>query len=90
MRVAVGRTLAGAAVMAMPLPAAAQDDTTDAREDIVVTGKRPRGSAIGDIAPVAVLDAAALRALGATSMEQLAKLIAPSPPRPAAANPCSC
>ena len=81
MRMAVGRTLAGAVALAMPLPAAAQDakqdDAAEPREEIVVTGKRPRGSAIGDIAPVAVLDAAALRALGATSMEQLAKLIAP-------------
>lgn len=77
MRMAVGRTLAGAAVMALPLPAAAQEDAEARGEEIVVTGKRPPGSAIGDIAPVAVLDAAALRALGATSMEQLAKLLKP-------------
>lgn len=77
MRTAVGRTLAGAAIVALPLPAAAQEET-DARDDeIVVTGKRPPGSAIGDIAPVAVLDAAALRALGATSMQQLAELLKP-------------
>lgn len=77
MRTAVGRTLAGAAVVAMPLPAAAQDDAEPRGDDIIVTGKRPPGSAIGDIAPVAVLDAAALRALGATSMEQLANLLKP-------------
>ncbi|MEH3040699.1 MAG: TonB-dependent receptor [Sphingomonas paucimobilis] len=73
---AIGRTLAGAAIAAMPLPAAAQEET-DTRDEIVVTGKRPPGSAIGDIAPVAVLDAAALRALGATSMQQLAELLKP-------------
>jgi len=77
MRMAVGRTLAGAAVMAMPLPAAAQDESEARDDDIIVTGKRPPGSAIGDVAPVAVLDAAALRALGATSMAQLAKLLEP-------------
>ena len=81
MRMAVGRTLTGAAVLAMPLSAAfAQDSPDDAAprdQEIVVTAKRPPGSAIGDIAPVAVLDAAALRALGATSMEQLARLLKP-------------
>lgn len=77
MRMAVGRSLAGAAVLAVPLPAAAQEEDDSPRDEIVVTGKRPPGSAIGDIAPVAVLDAAALRALGATSMEQLAQLLKP-------------
>ncbi|KQM26365.1 MULTISPECIES: hypothetical protein [unclassified Sphingomonas] len=77
MRTAVGRTLAGAAILSMPLPAAAQEDAEPRDDEIVVTGKRPPGSAIGDAAPVAVLDAAALRALGATSMEQLASLLKP-------------
>ncbi len=77
MRMAVRRTLVGAAVLAMPVPATAQEDAEPRDDDIIVTGKRPPGSAIGDVAPVAVLDAAALRALGATSMAQLAKLLEP-------------
>ena len=57
-------------------PSAAQSD--DRREegsqrpaggDIIVTGRRVAGSAIRDTAPVAVLDAEAIRSLGATDLQ---------------------
>ena len=49
---------------------AGQEAFTD-KNEIVVTAKRPRGSAIGETEPVAVLDEAAIRALGATSLSQM-------------------
>jgi hypothetical protein len=50
-------------------------DTED--EDIVVTGKPPRGSVIGDIPPVNVLTSRDVRATGATSFDELLEAIAP-------------
>ena len=41
--------------------------------EVTVTGKRIPGSAIGAVAPVAVLDAQALEAMGATSLSDLLK-----------------
>ncbi|WP_404333692.1 TonB-dependent receptor domain-containing protein [Sphingomonas sp. MMS12-HWE2-04] len=49
---------------------AGQDALID-KNEIVVTGRRPRGSAIGEAEPVAVLDEQAIRALGATSLSQM-------------------
>ncbi|MFS0773083.1 TonB-dependent receptor [Sphingomonas sp. 1P08PE] len=54
-----------------PAPAAASPD------EIVVTGRRPYGSAIGETQPIAVLDADALRALGATTMNDLMTRLGP-------------
>ncbi|WP_156356121.1 TonB-dependent receptor [Sphingomonas sp. Leaf22] len=76
------RMLAGVAFVLAPAPLLAQDDpepTSDDRhkDDIVVTGKRPPGSALGEAAPVAVLDAEAIRALGVTSINDLLKLLKP-------------
>lgn len=76
------RMLAGATVLMAPAPVLAQDDPEPAAEDpqkpdIVVTGKRPPGSALGDAAPVAVLDAEAIRAMGVTSIDDLLKLLKP-------------
>lgn len=76
------RTLAGAAILAAPVPAWAQDDTErpddePPAQEIVVTGKRPPGSALGNAAPVAMLDAEAIRAMGVTSIEELLKLLKP-------------
>lgn len=76
------RMLAGAALLMAPAPVLAQDDPEPAAEDpqkpdIVITGKRPPGSALGDAAPVAVLDAEAIRAMGVTSIEELLKLLKP-------------
>lgn len=42
-------------------------------DDVVVTGKRIPGTAIDSIAPVAILDSAALRQLGGTNMADLMK-----------------
>ncbi|HEV8407821.1 MAG TPA: TonB-dependent receptor plug domain-containing protein, partial [Sphingomicrobium sp.] len=50
-------------------------DTED--EDIVVTGKPPRGSVIGDIPPVNVLSSRDVKATGATSFDELLEAIAP-------------
>jgi len=68
--------LFGAAVAALCLPNAAYaqaeaEPEVSVDKEIVVTAKRPRGSAIGEAEPVAVLDAGAIRALGATSLPQL-------------------
>lgn len=53
-------------------PAADVDD-----EDVVVIGKPPRGSVIGDIPPVNVLSSRDVRATGATSFDELLDAIAP-------------
>ncbi len=79
------RLLAGISVLTVPAVASAQDaplpatdaETPDARDDIVVTGKRPPGSAIGENQPVAVLDAEMLRAMGATSIAELLRRLKP-------------
>ena len=76
------RMLTGMALLTAPAPVLAQDAPEPAAEDpqkpdIVVTGKRPPGSALGDAAPVAVLDAEAIRAMGVTSIEDLLKLLKP-------------
>lgn len=67
----------GAAIATLCAPNAAfaqadgvQDGFVD-KNEIVVTGKRPRGSALGEAEPVAVLDEEAIRALGATSLSQM-------------------
>src|SRR5690348_5180910 len=49
-----------------------QDD-----EDIVVTGKPPRGSVVGDIPPVNILDSHDVKATGASSFDELLDAIAP-------------
>jgi hypothetical protein len=46
-------------------------------DEIVVKGKPPRGSAIGDIPPVNVLHSRDVRATGATSFDELLEAIAP-------------
>lgn len=47
------------------------------RDDILVTTKRLPGSALGDIAPVAVLDAASIQALGVTNLDDMLRLLKP-------------
>jgi len=65
-----------------PAPAAAQttapdeEDTGD-EEDIVITGQRARGSAIGDIPPEQTLDSRDVRATGATNISELLDALAP-------------
>jgi hypothetical protein len=46
-------------------------------EDIVVRGKPPRGSAIGDIQPETILKSRDVKATGATSFDELLDAIAP-------------
>lgn len=58
-----------------PASAAPARDFED--EDIVVTGKPPRGSVIGDIPPINVLTSRDVRATGATSFDELLEAIAP-------------
>jgi hypothetical protein len=58
-----------------PTATAGEPDTED--EDIVVTGKPPRGSVIGDIPPVNVLSSRDVKATGATSFDELLDAIAP-------------
>ncbi|PXA97503.1 TonB-dependent receptor [Nostoc sp. 3335mG] len=61
--------------MAQDEPEAVKDETP--KDDIVVTGRRPPGSALGEAAPVAVLDAEAIQALGVTSLKDLLRLLKP-------------
>ena len=58
-------------------PDAAEDDSDDSGDDIVVTGRRPRGTVVGDIPPENTLDAADIRATGATSINDLLDVLAP-------------
>src|ERR1700746_1002768 len=46
-------------------------------DEVVVVGKPPRGSAIGDIPPLNVLHSRDVRATGATSFDELLDAIAP-------------
>ena len=46
-------------------------------DEVVVTGKAPRGSVIGDIPPQAVLRSRDVKATGATSFDELLEAIAP-------------
>ena len=70
---------------AQPAPSSSSPPTAAARapapdsddEDIVVTGKPPRGSVIGDIPPVNVLSSRDVKATGATSLDELLDAIAP-------------
>ncbi|WP_320453845.1 TonB-dependent receptor domain-containing protein [Sphingomonas sp. CFBP8993] len=58
---------------ATPVQSAPSPDDTPPPSEVTVTGKRIPGSAIGAVAPVAVLDAQALEAMGATSLSDLLK-----------------
>lgn len=73
-------TCAQPATTSAPQPSASQStvpaQATD-EDDIVVTGKAPRGSAIGDIPPVNVLHSRDVKATGATSFDELLEAIAP-------------
>jgi hypothetical protein len=51
--------------------------TTNDEDEVVVTGKAPRGSVIGDIPPEAVLRSRDVKATGATSFDELLEAIAP-------------
>ena len=68
------RVLAGVAMLAPGVAAAQADEGKTG--DIVITGKRPRGSAIGDVEPVAVLDAGQLRTLG-TNIDDILRQLKP-------------
>ncbi len=58
--------------------AAAQDyQDEDDSEDIVITGRKPAGSVIGDIPPENVLTSGDVRATGATNINDLLDAIAP-------------
>lgn len=67
------QTAPPAAAGAAQPPATAADED----EDIVVTGKPPRGSVIGDIPPQIVLSSRDVKATGATSFDELLDAIAP-------------
>ena len=67
----------GSQLHAQQSSAAPQPTAEQADEDVVVTGKTPRGSAIGDIPPVNVLRSRDVKATGATSFDELLEAIAP-------------
>ncbi|MBI0476501.1 TonB-dependent receptor [Sphingomonas sp. MA1305] len=58
----------GAAPAADRAAAATEAGTAD---DVIISARRIAGSAIGDATPIAVLDPAAIRAMGATNMKEL-------------------
>jgi hypothetical protein len=68
---------------ALAQPAATNSSGTSAasadtdNEDIVVKGKAPRGSVIGDVPPETVLRSRDVKATGATSFDELLEAIAP-------------
>lgn len=75
-------TVPAAGVQAQPVQgsqsSSAQATTPESDEDeVVVTGKAPRGSVIGDIAPENVLRSRDVKATGATSFDELLEAIAP-------------
>ncbi|WP_322966044.1 TonB-dependent receptor domain-containing protein [Sphingomonas fuzhouensis] len=73
MAIVLGLTIPiGVAAQEAP-PATPQSDALP--PDITVTGKRIPGSVIGAVEPVAVLDAQALEALGATNLTDLLKKV---------------
>lgn len=74
----IGATIIDTAGMAQTAPPATPAPTPQAdsvppetADEIVVRGHHVLGSAVGDIEPVAILDADALKALGATSTREL-------------------
>ena len=77
--IAAGSPAPTGAQPAPPSPAAAQaaPDQEQGDEDIVVQGKPPRGSVIGDIPPQVVLSSKDVKATGATSFDELLEAIAP-------------
>lgn len=60
-----------------PAPAASAPDTGSDDDDIVIKGKPPRASVIGDIQPENVLKSRDVKATGATSVDELLEAIAP-------------
>ena len=61
-----------------PAPATEMpDEFGDDEGAIVITGSKPRGSAVGDIPPENTLDARDVRATGATNINELLDAIAP-------------
>jgi iron complex outermembrane recepter protein len=58
-------------------PPASHPSAEESDEEVVVQGKAPRGSAIGDIPPVNVLHSRDVKATGATSFDELLEAIAP-------------
>ena len=64
---------------AAPLAVKAPSDEDEGVDggDIVVSGQKPRGSVVGDIAPENVLSARDIRSTGATSITELLAAIAP-------------
>jgi hypothetical protein len=65
--------LLASSVSAQELPSTPQAPNGGSDQDIVIVGAR--GSAIGAIAPIAVLDADAIAAIGAQSLEELNRAI---------------
>lgn len=64
---------------ARPLTQPAEDTYDGETEDgaIVITGEKPRGAALGDMAPLEVLDSRDIRATGATNINELLEALAP-------------
>ncbi len=69
---------AAAQATSVPPPAAAQADAEESEEgDIVVTGRRPPGSVVGDIPAEVVLSPADVRSYGVSSVSDLLTELAP-------------
>jgi hypothetical protein len=56
--------------------AAGQSSDPGTNTDIVIVGQRPRGSALGDVRPLMVLDQKDIKALGASSISELIQTVA--------------
>jgi hypothetical protein len=73
----IGEARAQPAQGANPTSAQTAAPSETDEDEIVVKGKAPRGSVIGDIAPEAVLRSRDVKATGATSFDELLEAIAP-------------
>lgn len=75
-----GPAFAQAAAPPVPVPveeAASTQSADGDDEEIVITGQRLRGAAIGDIPPLQTLDSRDVRATGATNISELLAALAP-------------
>lgn len=68
---------AAAQAPSVPPPAAAQADAEEGDEDIVITGRRPPGSVVGDIPAEVVLSPADVRSYGVSSISDLLTELGP-------------
>jgi iron complex outermembrane recepter protein len=71
------RWLLLASIACVPHVAMAQQEQQEDESEIIVTGQRPRGSVVGDVAPELTLNPGDVRALGVSNVTELLAELAP-------------